>query len=456
MRRLAALALLVLVTGCASALAPAPVVTSPRFPEFMQPPVPDAFASSAAALQQDRAWRFLQSGDPKTAEHEFDIALRLSSDFYPAEAGLGYVDLARRDPKGAITHFDRALERDPSYVSALVGRGEAAAALNREADALAAYESAVAADPSLVEVRRRIEVLKFRGMEQPLKQARDAAHAGHLDDAARAYESAIAGSPDSAFLYRELGGVERQQGNTDRALEHFRKALSLDPTDAQSLVQIGDILASRADYQGAETAYTSALAIDPTDAVQVKLDDVRDRVALAALPTEYRAIEQAPQITRADLAALIGVRLAPLLQAGRRDDAVVITDVRNSWAAPWIQSVARAGVMEAFANHTFQPYAPVRRADIAQVVSRLLTRIAPTHPAQAKNWLGAREKFSDISSGHLAYPAASAAVASGVMKVDESGAFQPSKLVTGAEAVEAMQRFAVLAGIRPGIPRKAP
>ena len=39
-------------------------------------------------------------------------------------------------------------------------------------------------------------------------------------------------SPDSAFLHRELGQLERRAGNADRALEHLRRAVDLDPADA--------------------------------------------------------------------------------------------------------------------------------------------------------------------------------------------------------------------------------
>jgi hypothetical protein len=174
---------------------------------------------------------------------------------------------------------------------------------------------------------------------------------------------------------------------------------------------------------------------------------VRAKTALARLPAEYRAIDEAVQITRADLAALIGVRLGSLISSGRRGDAALITDVRTSWAAVWIMSVARAGVMEPFANHAFQPRTVVRRSDLAQAVARLLARVAQQNPARAKAWDGARLKFSDLSVSHLAYPAASVAVASGVMKAPDNS-FQPSKAVTGAEAIEAIDRIQALAGLR--------
>lgn len=445
MRKLAVLALLAVVGACGPKTIPAPVVSVPKFPDFVQPVVPPALGSPAAATSQYRGWSFLQAGDLTNAEREFGLALKSAAAFYPAETGLGYLELAQKDATSALPHFDRALERQNDYASALVGRGQALVALGRQPDALEAFEAAVAADPSLTDIKRRVEVLKFRGLEQNLAGARAAAQSGRLDEAVTAYNRAIASSPDSPFLYRELAVVERQQGDGDRALDHFRKALALDPTDATSLVQIGDMLDSRGDLEGAAEAYADALVLESSGVVETKLEAVRARADLARLPEEYRAIDRAPQITRADLAALIGVRLARLFQQSR-PDAVVITDVRNNWAATWIMAVARDGVMEPYANHTFQPRTLVRRVDFAQAVNHLLGRIAAINPARAKSWQTPRVRFSDLSTSHLAYPAASAAIASGVMSVGPDNSFQPSRPVSGAEAMEAIGRIEAIAG----------
>jgi tetratricopeptide (TPR) repeat protein len=432
------------VSACTPKTIPVPTVTSPKFPEFIEPTVPAAYADTAAAAGKERGWRFLQAGDLKNAEHELTATLRAAPAFAPAEAALGYVELARKDPKAALEHFDRAAAGQADYAPALAGRGQALLALNRETDAIASFEAAVAADPSLTDLRRRVEVLKFRGLEQNLAAARGAARAGKSDEAIRAYTSALASSPDSPFLYRELAAVERKKGDADAALAHLQKAVALDPADAHSFEQIGDILESRSDDEGAAKAYDSARAIEPTAALASKIDALREKIALARLPEEYHAIDDAPQITRADLAALIGVRLAPLLQASPQG-AVLITDVRTSWASSWIMAVARAGVMEPFSNHAFAPRTIVRRADLAHASARLLSRIAAANPAGASVWESAREKFSDLAPGHLAYPAASAAVAAGVMSVGADGAFQPSRPVTGAEALDAIGKLEALA-----------
>jgi tetratricopeptide (TPR) repeat protein len=450
MRRLI-LAVACVGASCAPKIAPpTPVVTSLKYPDFVVPAVPSTFANTEAAHGEDRGWAFLQIGDLRNAEREFSSALSISPAFYPADASLGYVELARRDFKAALPHFDRSLQRQPADAAALVGRGQALVGLEREGDAVVAFQAALAADPSLADIARRIDVLRFRMQEQNLARGRQAARAGQLDDAIRAYGTAIVASPDSAFLYRELADVERQKGDTDAALDHFRRAAALDSTDARSRVAAGEILDARNDLVGAAGAYADALAVEANPDVAARLDAVRARADIARLPDEYRAIPQAPRITRADLAALIGVRLGALLPPPDRRDAVLVSDVGRNWASAWIIAVARAGVMQPFANHAFQPRDPVRRIDLAQAVSRLLARIAARNPNQGREWESARLKFSDLSPSHLAYVAASQAVASGVMKTGPDGSFQPSSFVSGQEAIDALTRLDALAGARPG------
>jgi hypothetical protein len=103
--------------------------------------------------------------------------------------------------------------------------------------------------------------------------------------------------------------------------------------------------------------------------------------------------------------------------------------------------------MEPFANHAFQPESAIRRIDLAQAVERLLMRIAPLKPEQAQRWDSASVQFTDLATGHLAYPAASAAVASGILSAEPDGTFQPSQMVSGGQAVQAIERLQQLAGL---------
>ena len=362
---------------------PAPV--APKYPEYRYPTVPQA-ADAAQATRIERGWRLLQADNLRAAEREFESALKLQPAFHPAQTGMGYLELARNDANQAVASFDRALASEASYVPALVGRGQALLELKRDGEALSSFEAALKADSSLTDLRGRIDVLRFRAVQDNLARAKAASEGGRWPEARAAYNQAIMASPDSAFLYRDLAFVERKAGEPAQALEHFEKAISLDASDARSLAQIGEILEEQGDVEGALNAYLKARAIEPGEVPTSRLDRLKEVLALARLPAEYRAIPSSPGATRADVAALLGVRLESVLARTTARQAVV-TDLRGHWAERWIIVAVRAGVMDTQPNYTFQPSARVRRGDLAQTVSRMLTLIAASKPEAAKAWL---------------------------------------------------------------------
>jgi tetratricopeptide (TPR) repeat protein len=439
---------LVLVTttlagACATRTAP-PLPTTLQYPEFMYPVVPRELGASAQTTRIDAGWRYLQSADLGSAEREFAAALKQSPKLYPARAGSGYVALAREDYDQALTAFDAVVQAAPMYVPALVGRGQTLLALQRDAAALDAFEAALAVDGSLTDLRRRVDVLRFRSLEQVIEAARAAAGAGRLDEADQAYARALAASPESAFLHRERGQVARRRGSVASALEHFRRAAELDPADVVSLVQVGELLEGQQDLAGAEAAYRRAAAVEPSADLDARLAALAARAREARLPVEFSAIEGSKQITRGDLAALIGVRLDQALgEAPPRE--IVMTDVDRHWAASWIAQVARAGVIEPFANHTFQPRASVTRADLAGAVSRLVALLAARRP-ELRPHLTERPRIADMPAAHLSYPAAAVAVASGVMPLAGGERFEPTRPVSGADAADVVRRLSALAG----------
>ncbi len=445
--RLIAIALLVAASACAPKTPPVTTMGAPRYPDFIFPAVPPASADPSFAgdgllhADHDRAWRLLQAGEFRGAEREFQLILKRRPGFYPAEAGLGYLDVAQRRFKEALTWFDRAIARSASYAPALAGRGEVLLGMSREGEALSAFEAALTADPSLVDVRRRIEVLRFAQVRNLVASAKRASEAGRFDEARREYERAIAATPASAFLYRDLAAVELHLDADAAAAGHLKKATELDPGDARAWLALAELLERQGDFDGAVGAFEHALAIEPADSTRAALARVREGMARVKLPEEYRAIPGSARLTRGELAALLGVRFQEALAASPRRVTAVMTDARQDWAAPWIMAVTRAGVMDVYQNHTFQPRAVVRRVDLAHVVARMLDVVAPGAPRTLD---GARRTIADVGPGYVGYKGIVAAVASGVMPLFEGDSFRPSRVVSGAEAVEAMNRLQAL------------
>ncbi len=440
--RLAALALtLVLAAACAP---PPPVVTTPvppQHPEYVFPAAP-AGTPKATVDRLARGWRLLQSREAPAAEREFAALLNSNRDFAPARAGAGYALLAQQRPEQALPHFAAASPAGRPFAPALFGQGLALLDLGREEDALVSLEGALAVDATIPLLAERVATLRVRVVQDRISRAQRAAAEGRLDDARTAYRTAIESSPDAAFLYRDLAAVERRAGRPETALELSRAALVYDPDDVRSHVMIGDVLAEREEWAEALASYSRAAAIEPSAAIEAATTRARERLRDLSMPAPYRAIGSQPQATRADLAALIGVRLTtPLERAPERQ--VVVTDVRGHWAEPWIRNVARAGAMEIYPNYTFQPDAPLRRLGLADAVSRALAVLLP--PETVAVWDDTPVTMADLPPQHLAFPAVRRAVAAGVMRLD-GGAFNLLGPVTGAEVVEVVGRLAAVAG----------
>ena len=444
---IALVALLALASACAPKVTTPVPVGSPRFPDFVFPDPPAGLGTPATIERHKAGWQWLQAGDFRAADRNFAASLKLSPTFYPAEVGLGYSALARKETDAALMHFDRAVVENPRYAPALVGRGDALLESGQRDAALQSFEVALAADPTLAALRSRIEVLRFRGLQDDVADARKAAESGRLPEARKLYQQAIAASPQSPFLYRELAVVERRDGDLPAALVHAQKASELEPADARTLVLIGEILEARGEADAAITAYSSAIALEPSETIAARIRALRDKAAINALPEEYKAIDVSPTVSRAQVAALIGVRLDSLLKRAGGTTAVVMTDTRSTWALPWIMAVTQAGVMEVYPNHTFQPSAQVRRVDLARVASNLLAIIGRENAAMLAKWRDAasRQRFRDVAPTNPNYAAVSLAVEANVMAAGPDGAFQPSRLATGAEAIAAVRRLEDLA-----------
>lgn len=155
------------------------------------------------------------------------------------------------------------------------------------------------------------------------------------------------------------------------------------------------------------------------------------------MPEEYRRIAVEPRVTRADLAALVAVRVGALQRVGPGEPRVAV-DISMSWAREHVARVLALGIMEVYPNHTFQPGAVVRRVDLARAVARTLDTLGwPRSPGPAP---------SDMSRSHLDYDAVERVLGAGLMALTASGGFEPWRPVSGSEAIEVVEAVARLAG----------
>jgi Tfp pilus assembly protein PilF len=428
--------------GCASSPPAPPVVVAPRFPAYPELQVPATLAvSPEVRAQHDVAWRRLQSGDLGGASRDFASLLKQHPQFYPAETGLGFAALADRQFKTAATRFSSALAKDSRYLPAWIGQADAQLGLENDGQAIVAMERVLAIDPARETIRSRLELVRFRQVQSLIEEGRRQREAGRLDAAEQALEQALALSPASTVIFRELAQVEIQAGRVDEAEAHLRRATGIDPGDPEGHAALAGVLESRGRYRDASAAYARAAAIDARAEWRAASAALMEKAELAALPPEFGTLESATTVTRAHVAAYVGTRLNGLLVAAPARPTPVATDVGRHWAAPWILPVTRAGVMNVYANHTFQPGATVRRNDLAQILAELLALAAARRPAELAGWRAANPKFPDVPASNVYYRSVALVVTAGAMSVEADGRFRATQAATGADLTKAVARI---------------
>lgn len=451
MNRLKLLLVVVAVCGAACARpAPPTMPSTPSYPGVPALEIPAGLVVPAAVSERHaQAWRRFQSGDLRGATRDWQAALQTDAGFYPARTGLGFVALEQRQWADAMAAFQQALERNADYVPALTGMVDAALSADEDAAAALALERLIALTPPGEDRdarEMRLDVLRLRAVQDALSRAAAAREAGALDRAQEALDGARRLSPGSPVILRELARLDLMRGAFDEAETRAREAASLDQGDAESQAVLGEVLEAQGRLRDAAAAFMAADRLEPNAEWRNRAASLTSAADLAGLPAEYRALPGASSVTRAQLAALLGIRFERFLAQAPRRGAQVMTDIRGHWAAGWILPVTRAGIMDPLPNHTFQPSGAVRRADLAQVLWQAVQVLAADRRADTAAWRRAALTAVDVPRGHLAAGAISAVMAAGLMSGDEAGRFRPGATATGAEALAAAARLEQILG----------
>jgi len=432
-RRAAAALVMVLSAACAKRVA----VPIPEAEDYLFPSPAEGELSPGEEKALRDAWQQVLAGETGKALSRLSKLERPGAPPpRPAvRTAVGYAKLRAGRPEEALTAFQSALERAPAFVPALAGAGSASARRGDVDGALDFYRRAQRGAPAEVAVRNRLGALKLQVTDRHLSLAQAALTASDLEGAVREYRSVLAAAPELAAVRLSLAELLQRLGDGPGEVA----ALEADPTgDRQVRLRLGGALLRQGAFERALQVYVALLANDSQDpAARAGLAAARDGLEAAGMPEEYRRIPEAPRVTRADLAALIMVRIKAL---GRSPagEAQVALDISHCWAREQIAEALALDLMELYPNHTFQPSLVVRRLDLARAAARVLDRLG---------WPRAAAPLpTDLPRSHLDYEAVERVLGSGLMRLSDAGAFEPWEPVSGREALEVVDGVARLVG----------
>ena len=419
------------LAACARPQAPRP----PETADFMFPTARAGELTPDEARQIDKAWRDLLAGEVPDAEKTFQKLAGRKPDLVPAQTGLAYARLKIGRLPEAATGFGRVLAARPEYAPALVGAGVTAQKQQDTAAALGYFRRALSAQPGEASLRKRVSELKIAITEKRVAEAHAALEASDPAKAEERYRLALDAAPEVAGVRLELADLLESTGDPSAAAD----VLEADPTDdRQVLSRLATLLMGMKQYERSLDAWRRILARDSRDPEALKKS--RETIAaieFARMPEEYQRIPQAARLSRADLAALLSVKLPQLARLPNREPKVAI-DISGSWAREHIVSVLALDIMDVYPNHSFQPGAVVRRGDLARAAVRVLDLF------RARGGEGPAP--ADMARTNLYFDSAVRVVGAGLMGLTAEGAFEPWRPVSGQEAVEVISGVARLVG----------
>lgn len=381
-----------------------------------------------------KAWHDVLTGQTGRAQQVVQKLLADSPELVPARVVLGFAALRANQLSDAESTFVSALARQPENVAAIVGLASVKRKGGAIDEALPLYMKADRIRPRDPALTRRISEVKLSVAEAAIGRAMSLAAEGRKPDAIRMLERALDVAPELSPVRLELADLLLEAGRRAEALEVLAAAQDADRNIA---LRMATLRMEDGDLDGAETALRRGLVNVAEDAEGASLlSRIKERRAFLALPEPLRAIGEAARVTRAELAALVVVRVDALKSKKPEGMGRVASDLSRTWARPQILRAIELGLMDVYPNHTFQPSGVVRRGELAVVAARVLDLVGWGRSTGSSP--------RDMSPSHLQYSSVVRVVGAGVMQNTATGAFEPWRIVSGAEAklvVEALSRL---------------
>ena len=320
-------------------------------------PVRRASSPRPSRRRSGEAWVDVLAGDTASASRRYEKLLRRRPGLRPGADRAGRTrgcaaGGSRRRPPPSPRCSSAARTTSP----ALVGAGSAAFRQGDLDAALGLYRRAQAVAPDDAAGAQAAGRAQAAGHRAPHGRGRRRRwSAGTTAAAAREYAAALEAAPELAGVRLALaellvaqGDVARRGGARSRTT---RRATGRLPCGC------GALLPGSRSSRAALEVYRGLLARDPGD-VEARAGESAAREGPRVrrrCPRSTARIADAPRVTRADLAALLAVRVTALCSGWSRASRGWRWTSRAPGRGEQVARVLALGIMDVYPNHTFQP-----------------------------------------------------------------------------------------------------
>jgi Tfp pilus assembly protein PilF len=354
------------------------------------------------------------------------------------EAGLAYADLLDGDVTAAEARFNSSIEGTPTMVPSRVGLIQIYESRRERDKAFDQYREILKVDPDNRWAAPRFAALRDELVRDATAAARTALAAGSRETAKREFLRVLSYAPETASAHLELARIFRQEKNKDEALSHYRAALAEGTADPALLREYAQFLAESGELGLSLEVLEKLATEEPRDAaLNRRVEEIKAKLGVYEIPSQYDEIPALETVTREDLAALIGIKFEDYLAApGPRTE--ILVDISTSWAQRYIITVASLDIIRAMENHTFQPRRIINRAELADAAVRLI-EVLQSRGARFVPLVETRRiQIADVAPDNVFYSSITKALAYQIMTLTPDRDFEPERTISGAEAIRVL------------------
>lgn len=389
----------------------------------------------------EEAWNDLNQGKAERAEKTI-AKLGYQNPLY--HAGLGYAYLILNNLSRAETAFKTGLEDYPDLALLHSGLAQIYHKTGREDQAFAEYREVLKTEPENPWAKIQYEALRSKKIDEALTQAKSYLAEGDTKKGKEFLLKTLYYSPQHIEANMTLANIYKKENKLQNALVHLKAANSAEPENKTILKDYAETLYKAGQYTKSLSVYEQLSNLEPENkSISDRLEDIRSKLGVLELPSTYDSIPLSQAVNKEEVAALLAVKFREVLDEVSTKPPIII-DIATSWAQRFILQMTALGVLDIYPNHTFQPKKAITRAEMAEILYRLIGYLQKKGYKFIQQIPPERIQISDVSPQNYYYQPILQILSLNVMELSADRSFQPDLPVSGKQAIRYLDIILVL------------
>jgi len=386
-------------------------------------------------IATEEAWKNLREDNGSRALRTLS---RLGAESPAYSVGLGYAYFLLGDYQASEQNFKAALNYYPDMVLIHLGLAQLYQNTGRENSAFAEYREVLKKDPEHSWAKKEYDALKTKKTEEALNEGLDFLARGNRERSKQAFLRALYYSPDSTKAHLALAEIYKAEDQLQNALVHLKAASSSETKSPEILEDYAEALFLTEQYTKSLEIYEQLLEMQPDNQdIQSRIESLKNRLGIFELPSQYHNIPSKEATSREEMAALLAVKFKGIIDETKAAPPIII-DISTSWASKFILTTTSLGILEVYPNHTFQPQKIITRAEMAEILLRLINLLKKKGYTLIQQFPPEIIQISDVSPDNYSHDPITQIVSYQIMDLTAEKAFRPEQSVSGQEAVKTL------------------